>query len=33
VKWVGKNVNKLFTGGLDRVVHAWDVEKFCEYSH
>jgi len=26
-------VNKLFTGGVDKIVHAWDVEKYSEISH
>lgn len=25
IKWCGHNVNKLFTGGVDTVVHAYDV--------
>lgn len=33
MKWCGGNVNKLFTGGVDKIVHAWDVEKFAEISH
>ena len=33
VKRCGGNVNKLFTGGVDKIVHAWDVEKYSEISH
>lgn len=25
IKWCGGTVNKLFTGGIDNIVHAWDV--------
>ena len=30
IKWCGHNVNKLFTGGVDTVVHAYDVQNFKE---
>jgi len=26
VKWCGGNVNRLFTGGVDSIVHMYDIQ-------
>jgi len=30
VKWCGEPFNRLFTGGCDAVIHAYDVQKLKE---
>ena len=30
VKWCGAPINMLFTGGLDNIIHAWNVKEFIE---
>ena len=30
VKWCGGNVNRLFTGGVDAIVHMYDVQQLKE---
>ena len=30
IRWCGAPINMLFTGGLDHIVHAWDVKQFIE---
>ena len=33
IKWCGNGVNRLFTGGLDKKIHCFDVEKLKEQDH
>lgn len=30
VKWCGGNVNRLFTGGVDSIVHMYDIQQLKE---
>ena len=32
VKWCGAPFNRLFTGGIDTVIHSWDVQNMKETS-
>ena len=33
IKWCGENVNKLFTGGLDKQIHAYDIRDMSEWNN
>jgi len=30
IRWCGAPINRLYTGGLDHIIHAWDVKQFIE---
>jgi len=30
IKWCGGDINKLFTGSIDKQLHAYDVVQMCE---